>query len=122
MTSNRPYLVRALVEWIMDNDCTPYLILGADVPGVDVPENYVEDGKIVLNVSPTAVRDLDIGNDTLTFDGRFAGKSYRIHAPIGAVLAVYAKETGQGMAFEADPGAEPTPPDETRSGHLKVVK
>jgi stringent starvation protein B len=123
MTPNRPYLVRALLDWIIDNDCTPYLILGADVPGVEVPAEYVEDDKIVLNISPTAVRNLDIGNDEVSFDGRFAGRPHRISAPIGAVLAVYAKETGQGMAFEADSDERPTPPDDDTPGaHLKVVK
>ncbi len=122
MSPNRPYLVRALFDWIIDNDCTPYVILGADLPGVDVPREYVEDDKIVLNVAPSAVRNLDIGNEILSFDGRFSGQPYRICSPIGAVLAIYAKETGQGMAFEADPDEQPTPPDENPGGHLKVVK
>ena len=122
MTPNRPYLVRALFEWIIDNDCTPYLILGTDVAGVEVPVDYIEDGKIVLNVSPTAVRNLDIGNTEVSFDGRFAGAPHHISAPIGAVLAIYAKETGQGMAFEAEATDEPEPPDDTPGSHLKVVK
>ena len=123
MTPNRPYLVRALFDWIIDNDCTPYLILGADLPGVDVPREYVEDDKIVLNVSPTAVRNLEIGNEFVSFDGRFAGRPHSILAPVGAVLAIYAKETGQGMAFEGEADEDPTPPDSGSGGsHLKVIK
>ena len=135
MTSNRPYLVRALFDWIVDNNCTPYVILSAEMPGVDVPPEHVEDGKIVLNVSPTAVRDLNIANDTVSFDGRFAGRPHRIIAPIGGVLAIYAKETGQGMAFEEEsddgsptdspegaPEGSPRSLDGPSSSHLKVVK
>ena len=127
MTSNRPYLARALFDWIVDNNCTPYIILSAELSGVEVPLDYVEDGKIVLNVSPTAVRDLNIANDTVSFDGRFAGRSHRITSPIGGLLAIYAKETGQGMAFEEEsdddgsPGGVPRP-GEPSGGHLKVVK
>jgi stringent starvation protein B len=121
MTSNRPYLVRGLFDWIVDNDCTPYLIISATVPGVDVPGEYVEDDKIVVNISTTAVRDLEIANEGLSFDGRFAGRSHLIRAPIGAILAIYAKETGQGMAFEADNDDQP-PPEDVPGSHLKVVK
>jgi stringent starvation protein B len=124
MTSNRAYLVRALFDWIVDNNCTPYIVLSAELPGVEVPDEYVEDGKIVLNVSPTAVMDLNIANDVLSFDGRFAGRSHRITAPIGGLLAIYAKETGQGMAFEAesDEDSPSNPSGDSSSSHLKVVK
>jgi stringent starvation protein B len=131
MTSNRPYLVRALFDWIVDNNCTPYIILSAGLPGVDVPPEYVEDGKIVLNISPTAVRDLNIANDSVSFDGRFGGRSHRITAPIGGLLAIYAKETGQGMAFEEESDDDGSPNgspeglptlDQPSGSHLKVVK
>jgi stringent starvation protein B len=126
VTSNRPYLARALFDWIVDNNYTPYIILSAKLPGVEVPLDYVEDDKIVLNVSPTAVRGLNIANDTLSFDGRFAGRSHRITSPIGGLLAIYAKETGQGMTFEeeSDNGSPDGAPrsGEPTGGHLKVVK
>ncbi len=128
MTSNRPYLIRALFEWILDNDCTPYLVVSANFPGVAVPSAYVENGRIVLNISPQAVRHLDIGNQELRFDGRFGGKPFQVVAPIAAVMAIYAKETGQGTAFEVDPNA-PTPPEgpdddggNKSGGHLRIVK
>lgn len=122
MTSNRPYLARALFDWIVDNNCTPYIVLSAELPGVEVPLDYVEDGKIVLNVSPTAVRDFHIANDTVSFDSRFAGRSHRIRSPIGGLLAIYAKETGQGMAFEEESDGGSPRPGEPSGGHLKVVK
>jgi stringent starvation protein B len=121
MTSNRPYLIRALFEWIIDNDCTPYLIVSTAVPGVSVPASYVEDQRIVLNISPQAVRNLDLGNERIEFDGRFGGQPFRVSAPIGAVLAIYAKETGQGTAFEIDDGPSDTPPDDS-GPRLRVVK
>ncbi|TDJ38920.1 MAG: ClpXP protease specificity-enhancing factor [Gammaproteobacteria bacterium] len=122
MTSNRPYLARALFDWIVDNNCTPYIVLSAELPGVEVPLDYVEDGKIVLNVSATAVRDFHIANDTVSFDGRFAGRSHRIRSPIGGLLAIYAKETGQGMAFEEESDGGSPRPGEPSGVHLKVVK
>ena len=124
MTSNRPYLLRALLEWINDNRCTPYLVVAADVPGVEVPRDYVKDGRIVLNVSSIAVRDLTIDKHRLMFDGRFAGRSFRVTAPTGAVVAIYAKETGQGMFFDVEPTDPPPPPtrDLSSVSHLRLVK
>lgn len=126
MKSNRPYLLRALFDWIADNDCTPYVIVNTEVPQVQVPLDYVEDNRIVLNISPAAVRGLDISDDALTFDGRFGGKPMQVFVPVGAIIAIYAKENGQGMAFEAElPGDEPPPDDggtPEPGGHLRVVK
>lgn len=126
MKSNRPYLLRALFDWITDNDCTPYIIVDAEVPGVEVPPEYVEDNRIVLNISPVAVRGLDISDDTLSFNGRFAGRPMQVLIPVGAVIAIYAKENGQGMAFDTEAsGREPPPEDDGGSpggGHLRVVK
>jgi stringent starvation protein B len=127
----RPYLLRALYEWILDSDCTPYLIVSTDVPGVRVPEGYAKDDRIVLNISPRSVRDLLIGEREVTFDGRFAGRAFAVVAPVGAVVGIYAKETGEGMAFDAErespasesPATEPTGPETPRPrGGLKVVK
>ncbi len=137
MTSNRPYLIRAIYEWIVDNGMTPHLLVFADHPGVAVPRQYVEDGKIVLNISPIAVRGLVIGNDEITFSGRFGGTPMDVVVPVGQAGAIYARENGKGMVFapEEPGGPEPdgpspdqdhdsdTPP--ARKGdrsHLRVVK
>jgi len=107
----RPYLLRAMHEWISDSQCTPHIVVDAGVDGVEVPRQYVQDGKIVLNVSWTATAQLKIGDDELTFNGRFGGAGMQVRIPLAAVLAIYARETGQGMIF-ADEG-EPAPPDGT---------
>ena len=121
MTSSVPYLLRGLYEWILDNGCTPYLVLDATVDGAYVPEEYVKEGQIVLNISPSAVRDLQIEQDFLSFDGRFQGVAMGIYAPINAVLGIVARENGEGMWFpkEDDDNPDPTPPSPPT---LKVVK
>lgn len=127
MTSSRPYLIRAINEWILDNQLTPYLLVNAEMPGVEVPDRYVDKGKIVLNINPRAVSGLLIANDRITFSARFAGTPMQVHVPIMAVLAIYAQENGRGMMFNED---EEQPPPETpddapaRGGRpsLKVVK
>ena len=103
MTSSRPYIARALYDWILDNNCTPYILVDANREGVVVPSEYVKDGQIVLNISPAAVRALDIGNDVLSFDGRFGGRALTIFVPFEALMAIYARENGQGMVFEVEP-------------------
>ncbi len=105
MTSNRPYMLRAMYDWINDNDMSPYLLVNARVPGVRVPAHVVADGQVVLNVAARAVGALDLGNDWIRFEARFGGVSHRIEVPIGALLAVYAKESGQGMMFPAEDAA-----------------
>ena len=102
MTSTRPYLLRALYEWMVDNDLTPHLLVDASLEHVEVPMQYIEDDKITLNITPSAVRDLEIGNDYLSFSARFSGKAENILAPIRSVLAIYAKENGEGMVFSDD--------------------
>ena len=127
--AKRPYLLRALYDWLVDSSLTPYVLVSAEEEAAMVPADYVNDGKIVLNISPSAVRGLVIDDAGLSFDGRFGGAPYPVSAPISSVLAIYAKETGEGMAFEAEPS--PEPPDggagadgekPTGGGHLKVVK
>jgi len=130
MTSNRPYLIRALYEWLVDNDLTPYLLVDANRDSVHVPTRYVEEGRIVLNVSPSAVRDLSLGNDLVAFEARFGGSAFAISLPPEAVLGVYARENGKGMLFpeegaqdEPDPPTPDTPaPPPTGKPSLKVVK
>jgi len=102
MKSSKPYLIRALYEWIVDNDCTPHVLVAIDLPGVQVPEGYGENGQLVLNFSPSAVRHLNIDDDAICFEARFAGVARQIYIPMYAVLAIYAQENGQGMFFEAD--------------------
>lgn len=127
MTSNRPYLLRAIHEWLLDNQCTPHLMVDANAEGVDVPKNYVQDGKIVLNIGPSAVEGLRIGNDEVTFLARFSGVSQLVSIPMNAVLAIYAKENGRGMMFgeEEGGGTDPDgdkPPEPPTRPSLKVVK
>jgi stringent starvation protein B len=135
MKSNRPYLIRALYEWIAENDCTPHLLVNAEYPGIQVPSGYANDGQLVLNVSSSAVRHLQLGNDAVSFEGRFGGVPQSLYIPAAAVLAIYARENGQGMVFDLDPpgaaddagpddsgpaGTEPPRPSGRPS--LKVVK
>ena len=113
MSSHRPYLLRALVEWINDNGMTPHLMVDADVPGVQVPASAVKDERVVLNIAERAVMRLHIDNEAVSFTARFSGVSFPVNVPIAAVLAVYARETGQGMALPDDiPGAESATPDD----------
>jgi len=109
MSSSRPYLVRALYEWILENECTPYILVNAFLDGVEVPQEHVKDGQIILNISPSAVQNLLVHNQAIEFDGRFAGIPKRVIVPIGAVMGVYAKENGQGMVFDTE-GSLPKPP------------
>ncbi|MCD9029767.1 ClpXP protease specificity-enhancing factor [Luteimonas sp. BDR2-5] len=144
MTSHRPYLLRALYEWIADNGMTPHILVDASQPGVRVPAHAVKDGRVVLNIADRAVARLEMDNDSVRFSARFGGVSQSVLVPVAAVLAIYARETGQGMALPGDmPGsgeqdeaaadaapddvAQEGPPDddtppEPRRGHLRVVK
>ena len=112
MSSSRPYLVRALYEWILENECTPYILVNAFLNGVEVPQEHVKDGQIILNISPAAVQNLLVHNDAVEFDGRFAGIPKRVLVPIAAVMGIYAKENGQGMIFDTE-GSLPKPPSPT---------
>jgi len=129
MTSNRPYLLRALFEWIADNNMTPHILVEAGAEGVDVPDQAVQKGKVILNIDNSAVRELDLGNEWLTFKARFSGNEHNVSVPIDAVLAIYAKENGQGMMFaQDDETMPPTDPDSdpdiqpTKRPHLTIVK
>jgi stringent starvation protein B len=132
MTSNRPYLLRALYEWIADNGMTPYLLVDAGAEGVQVPASAIKDGRVVLNIAARAVAQLDLGNREVRFLARFGGVSQAVQVPVGAVLAIYAQETGQGMMLPEDGGVLPEEgSDDTpispndgpkRGGHLRIVK
>lgn len=125
MTSNKPYLLRALHEWILDNGLTPHIIVDIQADGVAVPAQAIQDGKLVLNISPRATKGLEMANDSIHFEARFAGAAHRIYLPIESVMAIYARENGQGMMFARDKEAEAEQPadDEKQSGpHLKLIK
>lgn len=113
MNSSRPYLLRALYEWIVDNGCTPHVLVASEYPGARVPAGYAKDGQIVLNISPSAVRYLELGDEVLTFEGRFGGVPQSLYVPVQAVQAIYARENGQGMFFELE---EPDPDEEGDAG------
>ena len=131
MTSTRPYLIRALYEWIEDNNLTPHILVDAEQPGVTVPKQHVREGKIILNIDPAAVHNLRMGNDWIEFSARFSGASRSVQIPVAAVLAIYARENGHGMAFGEERGSDdepPPPPDQPpakpprRKPVLKIVK
>jgi len=102
MTSNKPYLIRAIYEWIIDNKLTPYIVINAEVDLVQVPKDYVKDNNIVLDISPEACIGLHLGNDRIVFSASFSGVSTQIFTPPDAVVAIYAKENGEGMIFSFD--------------------
>lgn len=130
MTSNRPYLLRALYEWITDNELTPHVLVNAELDGVDVPSHTIQEGKVVLNIAGSATEHLQLENDTIFFRARFSGKPYQISIPMEAVIAIYARENGQGMMFAQDDAPrppvdgsdDPPPPPPPPRSHLKVVK
>lgn len=132
--SRRPYLIRAIYDWCVDNGHTPHMLVASDYPGVNVPRDFVQEGRITLNISPMATQGLDLQADPIWFSARFGGRSHDIVIPTGAVLAVFARENGEGVVFgEVEP---PSPDTATRSptsseppkarpagrAHLKVVK
>jgi stringent starvation protein B len=127
MSTSRPYLIRALYEWIVDNQMTPYLLVDSDMEEVVAPRQYAQDGKIVLNIAPDAVQTLKLGNEYVEFSARFSGKAMDVVIPISATMAIYSRENGRGMVFNDDGGDE-TPPDGSGStdkqvrSHLKLVK
>ena len=111
LTPNQPYLLRAFYEWIVDNDLTPYVLVDATKEGVQVPVQYVDNGKIVLNIAPGAVNNLELNNENVNFNARFAGKPMQVFFAVDAVQAIYAKENGQGMVFsDVMEGVDPEPP------------
>lgn len=131
MTSNKPYLIRAVHEWICDNDLTTHILVHAHYPGIEAPQDYAENGQLVLNIAPRAVSGFVADNDEIRFSTRFGGVPMSIRVPVGAVLAIFARENGQGMAFDAD-APDPDGPDspdgpdddggDDKRSHLKVVK
>lgn len=126
MTSLKPYLIRSIYQWIIDNELTPYLLVDAENSHAILPQQVIEDGKILLNVRPEAIQGLSLENDGIEFNARFSGKPMHIVVPIVAVMAIYAKENGKGMIFdqEDEDSDEPTPPENKPPVRptLRVVK
>ncbi len=106
MTSSKPYLVRALYDWILDNDATPYILVDTTFAGVRVPPGIASDGKVVLNLAPQAIQNLEIDNDAIVFSARFGGVAEDVYCPMPALLAIYARENGEGMMFPAEDQAD----------------
>lgn len=130
MISSRPYLIRAIHDWIIDNGMTPHIVVDAESEGVRVPMEYVKDGQISLNISASAVQGLSIDNDWILFDARFSGKAFQVSVPVRAVLAIFARENGAGMSFgEEEQDDDPSPDPGSEGGKrsksqpsLRVVK
>ena len=127
MTPLKPYLARAVYDWLVDNDMTPYLLVDANQAGVEVPQAFVKDGKIILNIRPQAVQNLALEDHAVIFTARFGGKPVNIYVPMVAVLALYAQENGRGMVFDQeDDGPPPEDPPEkeppSKKPFLRVVK
>lgn len=144
MTPNRPYLLRAFFDWIVDNECTPHIVVDANFANVQVPTQFVQDGQIVLNISPSAVTQFSLDLTQLSFNARFGGQPMQVYVPLGAVLAIYARENGEGTVFTADEFLEgedeyipelesvdssefveetpPEKPQKKKGAHLRVIK
>ncbi len=126
MTPLKPYLIRSIYEWIIDNDLTPHLLVNAEFSNAILPQQLVEDGKILLNIRPEAIQGLSLGNAEIEFNARFSGKPLHIVVPIAAVMAIYAQENGKGMIFDQeDEGSDETPPPEIKPPTrpmLRIVK
>jgi stringent starvation protein B len=103
MLAQRPYLLRAFYDWIVDSECTPHIIVDATQPGVDVPQQFVEDGKIVLNIAPRSVQQFSMDNDAVAFNARFSGQAMQVYVPLYAIEGIYARENGTGTIFPEEP-------------------
>jgi stringent starvation protein B len=125
MTSLKPYLIRSIYEWIIDNNLTPHLLVDAEDTSAILPKEFIEDGKIVLNIRPEAIQGLSLGNEEIEFNARFSGKPMHISTPITAVLAIYAKENGKGMIFDQEDSDDNEPPPVKKPAakpNLRIVK
>lgn len=126
MTPLNPYLIRSVYEWILDNNCTPHMLVDATADDVSVPTEHVKDGQIVLNVDPGAVQELIMDNDSVSFQCRFGGAPYQVFLPINSILGVYARENGRGMMLQIEEQGDDSPPENPAppkgaGSHLKLV-
>ena len=133
MTPSRPYLLRAIFDWLIENDQTPYLLVDAEATDVMVPLEHVQDGKIILNISLTATRGLELSNEAVSFNARFSGVSMDVYVPTSAALALYSKENGRGMMFPEEGDEDSQVPhsnageitnekEKPKKPHLSIVK
>lgn len=125
MTPLKPYLIRSVYEWIVDNDLTPHLLVNAENNKGSLPVDYIEDGKIILNMRPLAIQGLTLGNEFIEFNAKFGGKPMQIAASVNAVMAIYAKENGKGLVFDQENNdGDETPPKQQppNKPSLRVVK
>lgn len=128
MTSSRPHLIRAIYDWIVENRLTPYILVNAEYPGVEIPQEFVTAGRVILNISPESCRGLHLDNDRIVLTTRFSGRTVQLALSPGAVLAIYAKENGRGMEFSEEDGDFPPAGDSSGSGaqgkkpSLRLVK
>ena len=123
MSSNRPYLLRAFYDWILDNECTPYIVVEADMPHVAVPQQTVKDGQVVLNICPSAVQSFHMDKQQITFSARFGGVPFEVYIPIYAISAIYARENGAGTMFPPEEfELEEIDFDEGDSSHISMVE
>ncbi|WP_020564980.1 ClpXP protease specificity-enhancing factor [Methylosarcina fibrata] len=126
MTPLKPYLIRSLYEWIVDNRLTPHLLVNAEDNNAVLPLQFAENGKIILNIRPEAVDALSLGNEAIEFNARFSGKAMHLVVPVPAVLAIYAKENGKGMIFDPEddsgPEGDSTPKKPSEKPNLRIVK
>jgi stringent starvation protein B len=131
MTSSKPYLIRGLYEWLLDNQATPYMLADTSNPDVMIPRGIATDGKVVLNLSPSAIENLEMTNEYVSFSARFSGVAQDIYCPMASILAIYARENGEGMMFNqeakdaAENGVTADGPGQTKKPNrpgLKVVK
>ena len=121
MTPLKPYLIRALYQWINDNELTPYVLVDATAKNALLPMDYVENGKIVLNIRPKSIDNLTMGNEFIEFSASFSGTPMEILFPVNAVMGIFAKENNEGMFFDRQDG-DNTPPPENRKANLRVIK
>ncbi|NMP15748.1 ClpXP protease specificity-enhancing factor [Thalassotalea sp. Y01] len=130
MTSNKPYLIRAFYDWILDNELTPYIVVDTNYPNVVVPENHIDNGQIVLNITPASVGSISMSEEVIEFTARFGGKVEHLYVPHEAVAAIYARENGVGSSFvvdypelgESEPEEEPKRPEKKGKPSLSIVK
>lgn len=123
MNSNRPYLLRAFYDWILDNECTPYIVVEADMPHVAVPQQTVKDGQVVLNINPSAVQSFQMDKQQITFSARFGGVPFEVYIPIYAISAIYARENGAGTMFPPEEfELEDIPMEEESISPMSVVE
>ena len=125
-TSKKPYFIRAMFEWISDNGYTPHLLIDTSFENMSIPRKFVENERITLNISSSATRNLNIDSDMISFDARFEGKTMNVQLPYEAVINIFARETGEGMAFSSEPdtansGLVKKSVKKEKTPHLKLV-